>query len=145
MTESGNRGVIDAMDRVIGRLLEKPNVKENLRILLANIDPESARGLVRTMLWRDAEVFLGVLGALPSILNAFIKGYDEMLIQVREKFPPELLRSFMRSLAEDIDRESLSRAEGNTRVLIEELLPVVMEVLREQGSGSASGEEERQS
>jgi len=55
--EEANKGVIDLTDRVLKELLKKPGFKEGTRTVLQNIDPESSRRLVRTMLWQDPEFF----------------------------------------------------------------------------------------
>ena len=74
--QEANKGVIDLTDRVLKELLKKPGFKENIRTVLQNIDPDSGRRLVRTLMWQDPEFFLGVLGAVPVVANTLIQCVD---------------------------------------------------------------------
>ena len=55
--QEANKGIIDLTDRVLKELLKKPGFKEGVRTVLQNIDPESSRRLVRTILWQDPEFY----------------------------------------------------------------------------------------
>ena len=124
MTEHTGRGVIESQSRIISELLEKTAFKEGLRLFLRNIDPENSPQLVRTILGKDVEVPLALMGALPSIANCLIRAIEELIIQVSEKFPPPLLAGFMESLLEEIDKEALARTITNAKGLAEDLAPV---------------------
>jgi len=124
MTEHTGRGIIESQSRIIAELLEKTSFKEGLRLFLRNIDPENSPQLVRTILGKDVEVPLALMGALPSIANCLIRAIEELIIQVSEKFPPPLLAGFMESLLEEIDKEALARTITNAKGLAEDLTPV---------------------
>ena len=140
--EEANKGVIDLSDRVLKELLKKPGFKEGVRTVLQNIDPESSRRLVRTMMWQDAEFFLGVLGAIPSIINSIAQGVDEMLVQLNEKFPPQLLHDFIKSLVSSLDKETLESIVRNGKVLATQLWVVAEETYNEQNAANTNTEGE---
>ncbi|PKN53724.1 MAG: hypothetical protein CVU55_00955 [Deltaproteobacteria bacterium HGW-Deltaproteobacteria-13] len=138
--EEANKGVIDLTDRVLRELLKKPGFKEGVRTVLQNVDPESSRKLVRTMMWQDPEFFLGLLGAVPSIVNSLTQGVDELLVQLNEKFSPQLLHDFIKSIVLSLDKKTLESIVRNGKVLATELWVVAEETYREQNTNT-EGEE----
>lgn len=140
--EEANKGVIDLTDRVLKELLKKPGLKEGVRTVLQNIDPEASRRLVRTMMWQDPEFFLGLLGAIPSVVNCLIKSIDELIIQLNEKFSPQLLHDFMKSIVLSLDKESLESIIRNGKVLATELWIVAQETYQEQNDSNTNTEGE---
>lgn len=141
--EEANKGVIDLTDRIFQELLKKPGFKDGVRTVLQNIDPESGRRLVRTMMWQDPEFFLGLLGAVPSIFNSLIQCLDELLIQLNDKFSPLLLHDFMKSLVLSIDKKSLESIVRNGKVLATELWVVAQETYQEQNDSNTNTEGEK--
>ncbi len=129
MPANEQRGVIDLADRLMRHRLENPDFKDNLREVLNNLDPEAARGLARGLLWTDMEVILGLLGSLPRIVNAGIVLADEMLLQVDEKFPSELLKGFLQAVLAEVDAETLKRVVSGLTQLSGELVPVLEEFM----------------
>jgi hypothetical protein len=111
-------------DSILSEILKKPGFKDDVRDALRSIDPDAGRELVKTFLWQDFEFSLGLMGGLPAIANTIIRAFDELLIQVNEKYPLELLRGFTDSLLKDIDTESLGRALENARPVIDALGPL---------------------
>jgi hypothetical protein len=138
--EEANKGVIDLTDRVLKELLKKPGFKEGIRTVLQNIDSESSRKLVRTMMWQDPEFFLGLLGAVPSIANVLIQSLDELLIQLNEKFSSQLLHDFMKSLVSSIDKKSLESIARNGKLLATELWTIAEETYQEQNDSHINTE-----
>lgn len=132
--QEANKGVIDLTDRVLKELLKNPGFKEGVRTVLQNIDPESSRRLVRTMLWQEPEFFLGVLGAVPAMVNSLTQGVDEMLIQLNEKFSPLLLHDFMKSIVLALDKKTLENIVRNGKVLGAQLWAVAEETYNEQNA-----------
>ena len=130
MAEHEGRGIIDAQSRILEELLDKTAFKDGLRQFLRNIDPENSPKLVRTLLGKDIEVTLALMAALPELLNVFILALDELISQVKEKFPPALLNDFVRSLLDDIDQETLARAITGAKELGDQLSPVFKEALK---------------
>jgi len=140
--EEANKGVIDLTDRVLKEMLKKPGFKEGIRTVLQNIDPESSRRLIRTMMWQDPEFFLGLLGAVPSIFNSLTQCLDELLTQLNEKFPPQLLHGFMKSLVLSLDKKTLDSIVRNGKVLATELWIVAEEAYQEQSVSNTTTEGE---
>ena len=130
MAEHKGRGIIDAQSRILEELFDKTAFKDGLRHFLRNIDPENSPKLVRTLLGKDIEVTLALMAALPELINALILALDELISQVRVKFPPALLNDFVRSLLDDIDREALTRVMTGTKELGDQLSPVFREALK---------------
>ena len=137
--EEANKGVIDLTDRVLKELLKKPGFKEGVRTVLQNIDPDSSRRLVRTMMWQDPEFFLGVLGAIPCIVNSIAQGVDELLIQLNEKFSPQMLHDFIKSMVLSIDKKTLESILSNGKPLVNELLKTVEEAYKTKTEGEEHG------
>lgn len=123
MEESPSRGFIETKAGVLGELMDKTAFKDGMRLFLKNIDPENSPMLVRTLLARDIEVPLAVVGALPALANAVVKAACELLAQVRGKFPAPLLVSFAESLLADIDKDDLARLLSELNDLARELGP----------------------
>jgi hypothetical protein len=140
--EEAKKGVIDLTDRVLKELLKKPGFKESVRTVLQNIDPESSRRLVRTMMWQDPEFFLGVLGAVPSVVNSLTQCVDELLIQLNEKFSPQLLHDFMKSIVLSLDKDTLESIVRNGKLLGAQLWVVAEETYNEQHAANSKTEGE---
>ncbi len=130
-TINTDKGVIDLTDRIMKELLKKPVFKDGVRTVLTNIDPESSRRLVRTLLWQDPEFFLGLISALPPVVNAALSGIDELLIQLQEKMSPLLLHDFLLSMASSVDREALERIIKNGKEFSVIILAIADEVFKE--------------
>jgi hypothetical protein len=124
MAEYEGRGIIDSQSRILEALLEKTAFKDGLRHVLQNIDPENSPKLVRALMGKDIEVTLALMAALPALANAVILALDELLSQVRDKFPPALLNDFVQSLLEDVDKETLARVLSGAKDLGDQLSPV---------------------
>ena len=128
MEEHVSRGFIETKATILDELLAKTAFKDSLRLFLKNIDPDSCPQLVRTLLGKDIEVPLAFAGALPVLANCFIKAGHELIIQVREKFPPPLLASFVESLLDEIDKETLASLITQARELGSDLSPLFLAV-----------------
>ena len=129
--ENINKGVIDLASRILKELLKKPSFKDGVRTVITNIDPESSRQFVRTLMWQDPEFFLGLISALPPAVNAALCGIDELLIQLQEKMSPLLLHDFLHSMASLVDREPLERIIKNGKELSIIILAIADEVIKE--------------
>ena len=140
--EEANKGVIDLADRVLKEMLKKPGFKEGVRTVLQNIDPEASRRVVRTMMWQDLEFFLGLLGAVPSIVNSLTQCLDELLIQLNEKFSPQLLHGFMKSIVLSLDKKTLESIVSNGKLLAIQLWVVAEETYKEQNASNTNTEGE---
>jgi hypothetical protein len=120
MSADHERGIIDGANRILKVLLKRPVVKNNIRAVLSSVDSDNARELARTILWEDPEIVLSLMGAVPALANVLVRFLDEVIFQVREKFPPELLREFISAVVQDVDRESITRIRDNLSTMIQE-------------------------
>jgi hypothetical protein len=136
MSDDHNRGIIDATNRIMGVLLKSPTFKSNVKSVLNSIDPDNARELARTILWEDPEIVLSLMGAVPPIANSMIRFLDEIILQVREKFSPELLHDFLGTILQDVDRETIKRIKLNLTNMLDEV------DLNDGSEGSYKGEKE---
>ena len=132
MTQQADNGVFDAADRILARLLETPAFKNSIRILLANLDPPASRRLVQTLMWRDMEFSLSLAAACPALINALANLTDELLTQIHEKFPEEMLSGYTADLLNDIDPETLRRVREKGRRLYQTLVPVFEQALQKE-------------
>ena len=122
-----------AAERLLRELIRSPKFKASLRVLTANIDPATASGLARTLLWEDAETFMGTVSVLPALINfqtAFARGIAEQL----NSFPPDILAAFMLQLVEKVDFAAMEEAVKEFKTVFEKLAPV-LERLKESSSG----------
>ncbi|MDY6795562.1 MAG: hypothetical protein SWK76_09850 [Actinomycetota bacterium] len=108
-TAMERKGLIDATERILRELMHTPKFKESLIILLSNIDPPAARGLVRTLFWEDPGVLLSFFGALPDLINVGGEAMAEMVAQMNS-LPEPLLRDFLNKVISGIDGKSWGEA-----------------------------------
>jgi len=102
-------GPVDGLARILRELLRTPRFKRSVGIIISELDPGSARLLVRTLVWEDVAFFLSLAGSSPDIVNTFIIALDELMAQM-SNFPEPLLTGFTASIIEKLDGESLGRA-----------------------------------
>jgi hypothetical protein len=129
--DARTHGLVGMTGAVLERFLEGPDFKENVKAMLRNINPEESPELVRTILWKDTDLILAIVAALPSIINVLIRAADMMIEEVNEKFSPELLRGFAKSLIDDIDKESAKRIVKNGTAIWTVLSPLFVELMRD--------------
>ncbi len=91
---------------IIKALMRSPLFKDILRTNLNEMDPNSGSSAVKTLMGEDPEVFFGLISSLPTFINNLIKAFTELAIQLKDKYPPEMLKLFLMSLAEDIDKDA---------------------------------------
>lgn len=130
MTQQTDKGVFDATDRILARLLETPAFKNSIRILFNNIDPPASRRLVQTLMWRDMDFSLSLAAACPALINTLASLSDELFTQIQEKFPEEMLTAYVADLLNDIDPNTLRRAREKGRSLYQALAPVLEQALQ---------------
>ncbi len=107
---------------VLNEIIDTPVFKDVLRGHLKGIEPTSSPDFVRDIMWQDLEVFLGVLGSLPSIINASIAAFSEILNQLGEKFPPQLLKAFIGSILNEIDMDAVKQCGNSCKSIGKEIL-----------------------
>jgi hypothetical protein len=91
---------------ILKALLRSTLLKDLIRIRMNAAHPESGRTMVKTLLGDDPEVFFGIAGGLPAMVNSALGALTELAVQLKDKYPPDLLKTFLLSLLEDIDRDA---------------------------------------
>ena len=81
-----------------------------------------------------------MLGAVPSIVNSLAQCTDELLIQLNEKFSPQLLHDFMKSIVLSLDKKTLENIVRNGKVLATQLWVVAEETYNEQNASNTNPE-----
>jgi hypothetical protein len=90
---------------ILKALLRSTLVKDLIRINMNSRHPDSGRNTVKTLMGEDPEVVFGITGSLPVVVNNMTGALTELASQLN-RLPPELVKSFMASLADDIDRDA---------------------------------------
>ena len=92
---------------VIKGIIRSPLFKDILRTNLNEVDPHTGSSFVKTLMGEDPEVFFGLISSLPMFINVLIKASTEFAVQLKDKYPPEMLKAFLTSLYDDIDKDAL--------------------------------------
>ncbi|MBN2283038.1 MAG: hypothetical protein JXO48_04025 [Deltaproteobacteria bacterium] len=106
---------------VLQELIDTPFLKDIVRNQLNTMNSEGGREIVRTFLWQDTEVMLNVLAALPKLVNCGAGAAAELGKQIHEKFPPALLKEFLRSIGEEIDTDVLRECVSTYGAILRDL------------------------
>lgn len=93
--------------RVLREIIRTPAFMEIIKTNMASIDPEFARAAVRTLLWQDVNLSLGMLGQSPVVVNYLVEALLELGRQLNQ-FPSSLLEQFLLQLGDEIDSGALS-------------------------------------
>ena len=133
-------GMIESRTRAAEELLASTAFKDGLRLFLKNIDPDSAPGLVRTLMGTDAEVPLALMSAFPAVANCLVKAAMELLTLIRQ-YPAPMLAGMVEALLKDIDTATLSRLIREARGIGRDLDPVLSAFVQAVEEQSSSGKE----
>ncbi|MGO9146940.1 MAG: hypothetical protein ACLQDF_11285 [Desulfomonilia bacterium] len=92
---------------VIKGIIRSPLFKDILRTNLNEVNPHTGSSFVKTLMGEDPEVFFSLISSLPVFINVLIKASTEFAVQLKDKYPPEMLKAFLTSLYDDIDKDAL--------------------------------------
>ena len=106
---------------ILKQILKTPVYKDILRVNLNEMSPKTVSSFIKTLLSEDPEVFLSLTSALPTCINALTSAVGELAVQMGNMFPPETLKSFLISLAEDIDKKAISECSAAWSQLLSSL------------------------
>lgn len=120
-------------ERVLRELIRSPKFKASLKICAGGIDPATADGLAKALLWEDVETFMGTVSALPALVNFLVALAREVAAQLNA-FPPPMLVAFMSQLVGNVDFAAMREAAVEIKAVLEKLAPVLDE-LKEASSG----------
>jgi len=136
-----------ASERLMRELIKSPKFKAGMKLFVSNIDPETTKGLAKTLMWEDVEFFMGTVSAMPSLVNFLVALGHEVAVQLGT-FPPPMLVAFMSQLVQGVDFAALQETVVEFKAVLDRLAPVVEElkdassgVLEELGIASAAGAE----
>ncbi|MCU0576963.1 MAG: hypothetical protein MUD15_09090 [Desulfobacterota bacterium] len=103
---------LDAKEKagILGVMLRSPVFKDILRTNLNEMSPSTGSSMVKTLMYEDPEVFFAVISSLPVFINALLRSSAEFALQLKDKYPPLMLKSYLLALSSDIDRENLKRS-----------------------------------
>lgn len=91
---------------ILGVMLRSTAFKDILRANLNEMSTSSGSSFVKTLMREDPEVFFALIASLPVIVNAMVKASAEFALQLKDKYPPEMLQSFLMSLFQEIDKDA---------------------------------------
>ena len=123
-------------ERMLRELIGNPKFKTSLRMLLNEIDPAAAAGLVRAVVQEDVETFMGTASALPSLVNYLVQVLHEAAVQF-SIFPTPILIAFFMQIVEGIDFKAMEETVTKFKVILEDLQPVI-DGLKEASAGVLS-------
>ncbi|MFY9398352.1 MAG: hypothetical protein WAR22_08320 [Desulfomonilia bacterium] len=95
------------MNGLVREIIRKPTFKDILRGHLNNMSAEGGRRLVRDLIWQDFEAVFGLMGSLPAFINACAGGLAQLVSDLDTKISPRLLKDFIASIIEDVDKSEL--------------------------------------
>jgi hypothetical protein len=116
------------MSGLVREVLRAPTVKDIAREHLKGISPDSARTLVKDVMWQDVEVSLSVLATLPSIINSCVGAMAQLATEMNAKFSPLLLKDFVGSLLSDVNGAQLKDCGNAVVTLARTMLSVSPEI-----------------
>jgi len=103
------RGIIDAMSRVLTELIDTPLVKSIVRLTVNDIDPKSASKLLKALVWGDIEFLVNILGFIPPLVNTVAEILNDLPDELQH-FSPKMIDGLVSQVIGDIEIKRL--AEG---------------------------------
>lgn len=95
-------------ERILREVIATPAMKELILLALKDIKPETAPGLVKTLLWGDPGVSMSLFGALPDFANWLL----ELLLELGRQLnglPEPLLKDILGQIGKGIDSDRLKQ------------------------------------
>jgi hypothetical protein len=114
-------------ERLLRELIKSPRFKASMKIFLANIDPETAKGLAGSLMWEDVEFFMGTVSTMPALVNFLVALGREISAQLNT-VPPPMLIAFMSQMVQGLDFEAMREAVVELKAVLDRLEPVVEEL-----------------
>ena len=107
--------------RVIREIIRTPVFLEMIKAGADQRDPDAARQMVQTLLWEDASLSLGLLGASPAAVNYVIEAPLELGRELNE-FPDAILSEFLSQMTGDVSSGRLKELSGVYGPLLERIV-----------------------
>jgi hypothetical protein len=102
----------------LAALLSSTLFKDGLRTRLRSADPANGARSVNVMLGKDPEVALAILSSIPAAVNTIVSALTELGLRLGN-YPPPLIGSMAKAVAEDIDRDAIRTCAGTWKALAE--------------------------
>ncbi|MGQ9757896.1 MAG: hypothetical protein ACUVRX_07015 [Actinomycetota bacterium] len=109
------------MAGILRELIRSPGFKELVNIHLRDLDPTSAREVVKAFLWEDVGFSMGVLGSSPRLVNWLAEALLELGIQLNN-FTRDILRDFLSRMGKEIDLDTIRSIPEAYAPLVNDLL-----------------------
>jgi len=98
-------------ERILKEVMATPALKELILLQMKDIKPETAPGLVRTLLWGDPGISMSLFGALPDMVNWLLELLLELGRQLNS-LPEPLLRDILGQIGIGIETGRLKELPG---------------------------------
>jgi len=108
-------------ERILKEIIATPALKEVFLLQIKDIKPETASGLVKTLLWGDPGISMSLFGALPDAVNWLLEFLLELGRQLNG-LPEPLLKDILSRIGAGIDRERLGEFPKEYGKLVRRLL-----------------------
>ncbi len=98
-------------ERILKEVIATPALKELILLQMKDIKPETAPGLVKTLLWGDPGISMSLFGALPDAVNWLLELLLELGRQLNS-LPEPLLKDMLGQIGAGIDAGRLKELPG---------------------------------
>jgi hypothetical protein len=108
-------------ERILKEVIATPALKELILMQMTDIKPETAPGLVKTLLWGDPGISMSLFGALPDMVNWLL----ELLLELGRQLnglPEPLLKDILGQVGGGIDATKLGQFPAIYGQLVRRLL-----------------------
>ena len=93
-------------ERLLKEVIATPALKELILLQMKDIDPETAPGMMKTLLWGDPGISMSLFGVLPDAVNWLL----ELLLELGRQLnglPQPLLKDILGQVGSGIDTDRL--------------------------------------
>jgi hypothetical protein len=93
-------------ERLLREVIATPALKELIILQIKDIKPETAPGVIKTLLWGDPGISMSLFGALPDAVNWLLELLLELGRQLND-LPEPMLKDILSQVGSGIDAERL--------------------------------------
>jgi hypothetical protein len=112
----------DGEGSVLAEIIRTPLFKDMLNNYLSEIDPKRGSATAKVILWEDPQLVLSLLASIPVMVSWIVAFLGELGNQTSDKFSPQLVKGYMTSMWEDIDKDAMEECLKTYGRLIKGLL-----------------------
>ncbi|MBF0352702.1 MAG: hypothetical protein HQM11_16840 [SAR324 cluster bacterium] len=122
-------GIMEMISHTTQTFFTENRVRRTAARWIRNIPLDKLPETIKTIVWNEPEISLGVVGAIPNWINAGVRTVDQLLTELKSRVSPELISSYVEFLVQDLDVESITRVRNHLDDLYKILKPVIEERL----------------